>query len=186
MRNPFDELRLYPSASALVDYWLELRKPGETCPYKSDFSPMHLGKVLPDVFLTEWLDANNILIRVAGSNTSDVMQQDVTGKNLLDVVPAEHRSAIGDFHKKMQNDLCAVATVYEMAGHLTPKIARTLHLPLLDDDGSVSFFVGVTKAHSKERNNANIRTMLSSSKTSMSVKIINLNVSNAPTVTKII
>lgn len=186
MQNATDELRLYPSASALVDYWLELRKPGETCPFKRDFSPMHLGKTLPDVFLTEWFDADNILIRVAGSNTSEVMQQDVTGKNLLDVVPSEHRHAIGSFHKKMRADMCAVATVYDMPGLLTPKIARTLHLPLLDDDGSVGFFVGVTKAFSRERNDSNLRAMLSGPKASMTIRITNLSVSDAPTVTKIV
>ena len=186
MQNAIDELRLYPSASALVDYWLELRKPGKYCPYKRDFSPMNLGKTLPDVFLTKWFDADKILIRVAGSNTSEVMQQDVTGKNWLDVVPSEHRHAIGDFHKQMRADRCAVSTVYDLPGMLTSKIARTVHLPLLDDDGSVGYFVGVTKAFSKERNDSNIRAMLSGSKPSMTIKITDLNVSDAPTVTKIV
>ncbi len=175
MHDHYNELRLYPSASTLVDYWLKLRQPGHPCPHKRDFSPMHLGKALPDVFLTEWIDPDNILIRVAGSNTSEITRADVTGRNLLDVVPSEHRDIIFDFYNKMRTDHCAVVTTYEPPRVLTPKIAKTLHLPLFDDDGIARFTVGVTKAIAKDREQADVRAILSGSKVSVSIHNTNLN-----------
>ena len=146
MNSPLDSMRFCTSAEALIDHWLDLRSPDSLCPHKRDFSPMHIGKALPDVFLTEWRDEETVMVRVAGSRTPQVTEEDTTGKNILDVCLGEHRADFTEFYRKMRTGMFAGASVQPLPHLSSNLVAKSVQLPLLDDDGVARFFVGIVKA----------------------------------------
>lgn len=180
MNQPYDELRFCTSASALVDHWLDLRAPGQLCPLKKDFSPMRMGKTLPDVFLVECVDDDHQIVRVAGSRTSEVTQIDVTGQNMLDVCLPEHRSAIREFYIKMRTGCFAGVTEHALSKTALPSVAKGLQLPLMCDKGNVKYFVGITRAELMEKSQQDFRDRSKNSVVSLNVWFTNLNVQKAP------
>lgn len=185
MSNLFEELRFYTSASALVDHWLDLRKPGQSCPYKTDFSPMRMGKMLPDVFMVEWQDDDHVMIRVAGSRTTDVTQEDATGQNMLDICLPEHRAAMRDFYRKMRSGQFAGVTEHALSRTPAPSTAKGLQFPLLDENGDARFFVGVTKAVPMRKCQEDFRVRSENAPVSLNVWFSNLSVHSAPLDAKI-
>lgn len=186
MNQPFDELRFCTSASALVDHWLDLRTPGQPCPYKKDFSPMRMGKTLPDVFLVESIDDDHLIIRVAGSRTSEVTQVDVTGQNMLDVCLPEHRSAMREFYVKMRSGNYAGVTEHALSKTLVPSTAKGLQFPLMCDKGDVKYFVGITRAEPMKKNLLDFRDKDKNAVVSLNVWFANLSVQEAPIDQKIV
>lgn len=185
MNNLYDELRFYASAATLVDHWTDLLTPGQICPAKKDFSPMRLGKSLPDVFMLEWRDEDHIIIRVAGSRTINVTQTDTTGMNMLDVCIPEHRETLKDFYRKMRTGLYAGVTEHALSKTALPCTAKGLQMPLLDENGEAIFFVGVTKAVPMVKKQQDFRQKNEKSVVSIDVWFTNLNVHQAPIDAKI-
>lgn len=185
MNNLYDELRFYTSADALVDHWLDLQKPNQTCPQKKDFSPMRMGKFLPDVFLAEWQDDDHVMIRVAGSRTKDVTRVDTTGMNMLDICLPEHRPTLQDFYRRMRTGKVAGVTEQPLLMTAVPSVAKGLQLPLGDEGGDIKFFVGVTKAIPINHSQLDFRLRANKSVTSLHMWFTNLSVQNAPMNSKI-
>lgn len=172
--KPFDQLRFCRSASALIDHWLNLRQAGATCPSKSDFTPMKLGRHLPDVFMLEWVNEDTVFIRVAGTRTTNVTAQDSTGKNLLDVCLPEHASSFREFYHKMRSGGHAGVTEHPLPNAAFPCLAKSLQLPLLDKNGEPTFFVGVAKAISIDKRQQDFRQLGASSTISLDIWFSNL------------
>ncbi len=175
MKNLFDELRFHTSAAALVDQWLDLRVSGQSCPFKKDFSPMRMGKTLPDIFMVEWKDDDHVIIRVAGSRTSDVTQDDMTGENMLDIVLPEHRLAMKEFYRKMRTGIFAGVTEHALSKTPRPSTAKGLQLPLLSKSGELKFFVGATKVVPIEKNLQDFRAKTKDSPVSLNVWFTDLD-----------
>lgn len=169
MNSQLDSMRFCTSAEALVDHWLDLRAPDRLCPYKRDFSPMHMGKALPDVFLTEWRDHNHVIVRVAGSRTSHVTVEDRTGQNILDVCLAEHRPDFTEFYSKLRTGEYAGVSEHPLPHLSSRMIAKSMQLPLLDDDGDARFFVGIVKTMPLAKSHQDFRDKDASSGVSLNV-----------------
>lgn len=146
MNNRYDELRFNASADALLDYWLTLRAPGTLCPVKQDFNPMTMGKYLPDVFMAEFVDEDHVIIRVAGSRTTDVTHRDTTGNNLMDNSVPGNKATLKLFYMKMRSGMYAGVSEHRLIHAARPSNAISLQLPLLNENGDATFFVGVIKA----------------------------------------
>ena len=185
MNNLYDELRINECAAALLDHWLDLRAPGTVCPYKKDFMPMKLGQFLPDVFLAEWIDEDNIIIRVAGTRTSDVTRRDTTGNNLLDNSIPENKRILREFYRKMRSGHLAGLSKHRISRAVRPTNALCMQLPLLDANGQVNFFVGVIKASPLETSELSFEANNENSTSNITVWHTNLNVHQAPTEIKI-
>lgn len=186
MKNLFNELRFHTSAAALVDQWLDLRASGQPCAFKKDFSPMRMGKTLPDVFMVEWKDDDHMIIRVAGSRTSDVTREDMTGKNMLDVVLPEHRLLMRDFYRKMRSGIFAGVTEHALSKTPRPSTAKGLQLPLLSKSGELKFFIGVTKVVPIEKNLQDFRAKTKNSPVSLNVWFTELHEQSASAKKKIV
>ncbi len=185
MNSLYEELRFYTSADVLVDHWLDLLAPDQTCPFKKDFAPMLMGRHLPDVFLAEWLDDNHIMIRVAGSRTTDVTREDGTGKNMLDICLPEHREPLREFYGKMRTGLYAGVTEHALSLTSLPSAAKGLQLPLLDENSEARFFVGVTKVEPMQKNQQDFRRKTEKSAVSLNMWFTNLSVQGVSTNSKI-
>lgn len=175
MNSPLNSMRFCTSAEALIDHWLDLRLPDQLCPFKSDFSPMHMGKALPDVFLTEWRDRNNVMVRVAGSRTPQVTVEDRTGQNILDVCLTEHRADFTEMYSKLRTGLFAGASEHALPHRSGRLIAKSVQLPLLDDNGEAKFFVGIVKTIPIAKNHEDFRDQESLSGVSLNVWFQNLD-----------
>lgn len=185
MNNLYDELRINECAAALLDHWLDLRAPGTVCPHKKDFMPMKMRRFLPDVFLAEWVDEDNIIIRVAGTRTADVTRRDTTGNNLLDNSIPENKPILQEFYRKMRSGQLAGLSKHRISRAVRPTNALCMQLPLLDANGQVNFFVGVIKASPLETSELMLEASNENSTNSITVKHANLSVRREPTEIKL-
>jgi len=185
MNNKYDELRFNASAGALLDQWAILRAPGSLCPAKQDFNPMTMGKYLPDVFMAEFVDEDHVIIRVAGSRTTDVTLHDTTGNNIMDNKAPGNRETLKHFYEKMRSGRYAGISENRLTNATRPSNAVALQLPLLDPEGRANFFVGVIKAVPIEVNTQNIVPRMKKTATIIRTSFTNLSVCQAPIELKI-
>lgn len=146
MNTCTDALRFCPSASKLLDQWLILRPDATTCPSRKNFDPMTLGGALPDVFLVECHNDDLVSIRVAGSQTKNVTQKDRTGENVFDICHPSHVESVKSLYNRVCSEKVAAMSEYISVNKYGRFTAKSLHLPLLGEDNSVQYIVGVTKA----------------------------------------
>lgn len=180
MNNLYDELRFNKSAAALLDYWISLRAPGTMCPNKKDFMPMKMGKYLPDVFLAEWTDGDHVLIRVAGSRTTDVTGTDTTGNNIMANSVPGNQHILQDFYQKMRTGRFAGVSEHPVSKPARQLIAVALQLPLLDKSGNANFFVGVIKATPIKSEIQNFLLENEKKPAIINARLTNLSVHQAP------
>lgn len=186
MNSPLDDLRFCTSAEALIDHWLELREPGQLCPKKSDFTPMKMGKTLPDVFMTEWQSEDTIIVRVAGSRTTQVTKVDWTGSNILDTCLPEHRQLFEEFYFKLRSGKVAATAEHSVPHVVRSMVVRSLQLPLLDTDGEARFFVGITRLLPTHKRLKDYRELSNDADISLNVWYTDLTHSEPQPETKII
>jgi len=138
-------LNFSEEASALLDLWGSLpRQKGYYCPEKSSFSPVSLGKNLKFIFMLEREDHETLLVRVSGSDIRENLGQEITGKNLFDLLPTEYLFSFKEYYTSLQHYPCAGKVIRPVARPTGGRqLLRTLHLPLLDHNGHARFFVGV-------------------------------------------
>lgn len=180
MDNLYEALRFNASADALLDHWMNLRMPGTLCPAKKDFNPMIMGKYLPDVFMVEWIDEDTVIIRVAGSRTTDITHRDTTGNNLMDNTVPSNQEILKHFYEKMRNGLYAGVSEHRLIHAARPSNAISLQLPLLDENGDATFFVGVIKAAPIDTDSQNIQFNSKKEQADIHTSFANLNVRQAP------
>lgn len=144
MKIDLSPLHFSESATALTKLWSGLpRKTGLFCPEKSSFSPVSLRQHLKSVFILERHGENCLRVRVAGSGIREHLGREITGLNLFDLLPTEHLYSYQAYYNNLRHYPCAghvkrPATMTGGGRHLI----QTMHLPLLDKEGEVSFFIG--------------------------------------------
>lgn len=81
-----------PEIQELKDYWYTLSQKMEPTgeqnpplPLRSDISPLDLKKYLPDITILEITGENDFLIRLFGTNLSDWLGPDRTGRRLANI-----------------------------------------------------------------------------------------------------
>ena len=185
MNNLYEELRFNASADALLDQWMNLRAPGALCPNKQDFNPMTMGKHLPDVFMAEFVDNDHVMVRVAGSRTTDVTRRDTTGSNIMDNGGTNNKDTLVHFYTKMRTGLYAGISEHHLHNAARPSKVIALQLPLLDADGKANFFVGIIKAERSNENSQSIQHNLEKTQTVIHTSFTNLSVHRAPIESKL-
>lgn len=178
MTSNFDALRIHDSASKLLNIWLDIRLDHQVCPSKKNFLPMSLGRTLPDVFLVEWQAHDRVMIRVAGSRTSEITAGDKTGMNIFDVCQPKHVLPLQNFYTKMIEGRTAGVTEQTILSTHDGLVAKAVQLPLLDNDGEPRFFVGALRRVPLEKKQQNILPLSHTVPTGMNIWFRNLPEAN--------
>ena len=130
-------------------YWQELQvrqTPGTqapSIPAKTTLRLGGLGTVLPNIVLSEWLDEDKIIIRLAGTMVEEMTGQALAGVNLLDLTPATQRHDIGRVYTNLFTVPCGFHISESIrVGDGKKYTLAALVLPLADADGAACFAIG--------------------------------------------
>jgi len=148
MGNSLDSLKFCDEAASLIDLWLALpREAGVLCPAKSDFSPMKMRKHLGSVVLYERLATGEVIARVAGTHVERFLGVSITGQNVLNILPPEYRRAYHQYYLNLAEFPCVGGVERQMrsAGGV-PVMVKSLMLPLQNNAGQITHFVGVAQS----------------------------------------
>jgi len=153
---PGSAMRLYsidacrPELQQLHALWQRLRG-ARHMPARSDFDPMQVPKLLPDIFLVDvFADApreRRYRVRLQGTAQVDYNGADWTGRFLheaVDRVPADRFCAVGDAVVAGRTPWMSTGKLYWLPAKPFYRF-ETILLPLSDDDVSVNMILGLTR-----------------------------------------
>lgn len=144
----------YTKATAqLIEFWRRLPRPeGHFCPRFADFSSAQVNGSLPEIFLSEWLTDEDLVIIQTGTVLDRLLGYDLTGLNIFERTEPSLREAEKAYYQALRVTPCAGkltrSAPNEKGEHL---IYRTLQLPLLDPYGNVRYFVGTGAVLTKDK-----------------------------------
>ena len=144
MNFAVSEIDFSTDANALRDLWMSLPKAtGNYCPKKTDFSPVALRQHLKSIFMYERESEDVMRIRVAGTRIRDYLGMETTGANQLELAPPELRPQFKEFYDNLSRFPCiGIFERISVRKEGTEERIKTIHFPLLDNDGSATVFVG--------------------------------------------
>lgn len=144
MSRSLEALRSSKATEQLIKFWSGLPCPeGQVCPKRSDFSSSQVNGTLPEVFLTEWQNADDLTIVQTGTVLDRMIGEDLTGTNVFEMTPEPLREAERDYYKALRDTPCAGMLTRSAPNRKGQHFYyRTLQLPLLDPFGNVRYFVG--------------------------------------------
>lgn len=148
----------YEALDAFQKYWDELSaacridRAGDAVaggahlvPKRRDFNPMKLHTHLPDIYITELLSDEQLLVRLSGTRIDDNAGYVLKGTNFLDICHPTERALHVTSFKAMISHPCGV----EMTRRIMLSDGRvhqfkSISLPLADREGVPRFIVGIT------------------------------------------
>jgi hypothetical protein len=80
------------SCQGLADYWTSLCPP-DRLPLRSDIDPAAIQPLLPYIYILELKTDDTVFVRLAGTALRRLYGREMTGMNMLDLVPPAHRAA---------------------------------------------------------------------------------------------
>ena len=89
------DLDLTPILRTFADHWAALPKTG-LVPHRRDFHPEGLGRALAHVVVHELISPDDIRLRLVGSMIARAYDEEITGRNYLDMVVPERRAAASE------------------------------------------------------------------------------------------
>lgn len=135
----------YTKATAnLIEFWSRLPRPdGQVCPRHSDFSSAQVNGTLPEIFVSEWITDEDLIVIQTGTVLDRLIGEDITGLNIFARTEPSIREEEYIYYRKLRDTPCAGkltrSAPHENGSHL---YYRTIQLPLLDPYGNVRYFVG--------------------------------------------
>lgn len=125
----------------LYTYWSSLRD-GNKIPLKSNFDPMKVMSILPEIAIMERVDDDTVIYRLAGTALSERAGREMTGINTLDNFPGEAKKYINEAYAKSAAQPSAghhkVILNYE---HDASYEVNCLYLPLCDDEEVIRYHI---------------------------------------------
>lgn len=125
--------------------WEEMPR-GGTVPSKSALDPAKLVSMLPHVFLCERAPdgaRDSIFFRVHGTKVAEILQFDLTGKRLFDVLPEVRAVKVARAIELCMDEAMPVRQrLYSAFPNREDVLVERLILPLEDEEGLVRFAVG--------------------------------------------
>lgn len=150
------EIPEQPEIQKLKDYWYALSqaniKEGNagpktpTLPLRSAINPRHLKKYLPDIMIMELTEKNDFHIRLFGTNLSDWLGPDRTGRTLTNITTGiettlEHTKAqhrwIGIMNRVVEEKKPLIWTAPRFDTTKKHHQIRAISLPLTQTTGEV-------------------------------------------------
>lgn len=132
------------ATNALTEYWRRLpRIDGSLCPRKADFSIVGVITYAAEIFMSEWVSANELRILQAGTRLEQLLGKDLTQYNIFEVLPPQLLPSEREYYNNLRCCPCA-GVITRQAVNLKgrPFVYRTVQLPLADNEGKTRYFVG--------------------------------------------
>ena len=131
---------------ALYQYWRELAQAAGGLPAIQAFDPLHLPKILPQIWIVE-VDAatRRFRVRLAGENINAIYGRNIGGQYFRDVYdPADLDTMVARYGRCLTQPAIfrATGSVYAAAGRLTA--GERLALPMLGRGGITDTLLGAT------------------------------------------
>jgi hypothetical protein len=135
-----------PGLRSLQDYWLTLADGAKGLPSVQSFDPLHLPKLLPNIWILEVEAATSrFRMRLTGENINAIYGRSIAGLYFkkvfqpgdVEIIVARYTRALTEpavFH--------ASGLVYAAGGNLT--VGERLGLPMLGREGRTSTLLGAT------------------------------------------
>lgn len=140
----FQALSYSDATKAVARYWHDLpRRRNSIIPYRSDFRLKTIAAHLDETFISKFNGPERLIILASGSKLIEILGDDITGKNIFEMVPEDNYDAQVTYYATLKNQPCAgVLTRWGASLKERPFVYRTMQLPLLGDSAEVEFFVG--------------------------------------------
>jgi hypothetical protein len=132
------------TTKTLLNYWQSLpRAAGKLCPFYSDFHLLDISEVADHIFVEEHeSDACVCLVQV-GAALTNILGVDLTGHNILLLLSNSEALLEREYFRALRDKPCAGSITRASQDKSNRSfIYYTTHLPLLDAEGKVRFWVG--------------------------------------------
>jgi len=135
-------------------YWLRLQAEatppaggGVAIPTRRQFNPTGISALLPYIFILEFVDAETIILRLAGTAIDDALGRSIAGKNIVDLYKGEERAFFLDIQNRMIAQPCGAVLKRQIILADGVKLkATSKNLPLKGEDGVVRYNVGLVSS----------------------------------------
>jgi hypothetical protein len=135
-----------PGLRSLYDYWLTLAKGADGLPSVQSFDPLHLPKLLPNVWIIEVeLGTERFRMRLTGENINAIYGRGIAGLYFKDVFqPGDVEIIVARYARALSEPAIfhASGSVYAAGGNLT--VGERLGLPMLGREGQTNTLLGAT------------------------------------------
>jgi hypothetical protein len=135
-----------PGLRVLYDYWLTLADGAKGLPSVQRFDPLHLPKLLPNVWIIEVEPATRrFRMRLTGENINAIYGRSIAGLYFRDVFqPGDAEIVAARYSRALTEPAVfhASGSVYAAGGNLT--VGERLGLPMLGREGRTNTLLGAT------------------------------------------
>ena len=135
-----------PGLRLLYNYWLDLAKAGDGLPSVQSFDPLHLPKLLPNIWIVEVEPATGrFRMRLTGENINAIYGRSIAGLYFKDVFqPGDVEIIVARYSRALSEPAIfhASGSVYAAGGNLT--VGERLGLPMLGREGRTNTLLGAT------------------------------------------
>ena len=134
------DLVLNPTLQTFADHWAALPKT-DFVPYRQDFHPEKLRGVLAHMVIHELVSLADIRLRLVGSMIAQAYDEDITGRNYLDMVQPERRESASRPFFIARDTPCGMLTRMRTVAWRGLSMQRiSLSYPVRDDTGVRWFY----------------------------------------------
>jgi hypothetical protein len=135
-----------PGLRLFYDYWHDLAKVGDGLPSVQRFDPLHLPKLLPNVWIVEVEPATRrFRMRLTGENINAIYGRSIAWLYFKDVFqPGDVEIIVARYTRALSEPAVfhASGSVYAAGGNLT--VGERLGLPMLGREGRTNTLLGAT------------------------------------------
>ena len=140
----FDELIAFSSAPDKIGTFVSAYRASQVdfSVGRRDLLPMRsLAPMLANTTMTEYVDSNTIIFKIAGENITDRLGFNPAGRNTLDLIAQEKREEAIALHDLIVNHPCGSYVVYESVFQSGRQAkSESITFPLRKDAHTNSFF----------------------------------------------
>lgn len=130
----------------LYEHWLDLAEAADGLPPVQRFDPLHLPKLLPNMWILEVEAATRrFRMRLTGENINAIYGRSIAGQYFRDVFQPDDAEIIAARYARALSEPAvfhASGSVYAAGGNLT--VGERLGLPMLGRDGGTRILLGAT------------------------------------------
>jgi len=134
---------LHEKNGQFLQYWLSIRHGGQL-PLRDDFDPVRIPHLLNCIWLLDYRGPEEILVRLCGTSIDRRFGIEITGRNLLHLIPRDLRASYRTMFGDMSRLPCGYLASGDILLHGTRRTTEAVYLPLAGPDGRVSVIAGST------------------------------------------
>lgn len=136
-----DGLKLEESNRVFAAHWLSLWQ-GDALPPGTRFSPAKLKAFLPGLLKFDVVPDRRVIVRLAGTGYSSLLQKDPTGSDWIAAAPEDHRATRLKVFSAVARGAVLVAHRRIAMLHGDEFISEEIFVPFAPDDGGAVTVLG--------------------------------------------